>query len=114
MHEVSIALNVLDIITGQCKKEGYTQIDAVRIKIGRASGIMPDALAFAFDAIKGESIAKDAILEIEQVPVTGSCHECKAVFTVEEEYILACPSCNGSSFLITAGRELDIIDMEVS
>ena len=114
MHEVSIALNVLDIITGQCKKDGYTRIDAVRIKIGRASGIMPEALSFAFDAIKGESIAKSATLEIEEVPVGGSCRECNAVFTVEKEYILACPSCNGSSFMITAGRELDIIDMEVS
>ncbi len=114
MHEVSIALNVLDIITAQCRKEGYTRIDAVRIKIGRASGIMPDALSFAFDAIKGESIAEAAALEIVEVPVSGSCRDCNAVFTVEEEYILACPSCNSSSFMITAGRELDIIDMEVS
>lgn len=114
MHEVSIALNLLDIITAQCRKEGYSRIDAVRIKIGRASGIMPDALAFAFGAIKGESIAETALLEIQEVPLTGSCRDCSAVFTTEAEYILECPSCKSASFSITAGRELDIIDMEVS
>ncbi|MBI5101298.1 MAG: hydrogenase maturation nickel metallochaperone HypA [Nitrospirae bacterium] len=114
MHEVSIALNVLDIITAQCKKEGYQRIDAVRLRIGRASGIMPDALSFAFEAIKGDSIAGHAGLEIEEVPVTGSCRDCNAVFTSDGEYVLACPVCNSGSFSITGGRELDIIDMEVS
>lgn len=114
MHEVSIALNLLEIITAQCTKEGYTRIDAVRIKIGRASGIMPDALAFAFEATKADTIAHSALLEIEEVPLTGSCQDCGAVFTTEAEYVLACPVCSGQSFVMTAGRELDIIDMEVS
>jgi len=114
MHEVSIALNLLDIVTAQCKKEGYSKIDAVRVRIGRASGIMPDALVFAFDAIKADSIAGTAVLEIESMPVTGNCRECSAVFSVEEEYVLACPECSSQSFSITGGRELDIIDMEVS
>lgn len=114
MHEVSIALNLLDIVTAQCRKEGYSRIEAVRIKIGRASGIMPDALAFAFDAIKGDSIAREALLEIENVPLTGSCRDCGAVFTTEAEYVLACPTCASLSFVMTAGRELDIIDMEVA
>lgn len=114
MHEVSIALNLIDIVTAQCRENGYSRIDAVRIKIGRASGIMPDALSFAFDAIKGDSIAADALLEIEEVPLTGSCRDCGAVFTTEAEYVLACPACAGLSFFMTAGRELDIIDMEVS
>ncbi|MBA4372023.1 MAG: hydrogenase maturation nickel metallochaperone HypA [Thermodesulfovibrio sp.] len=114
MHEVSIALNLLEIITAQCRKEGYSRIDAVRIKIGRASGIMPDALAFAFEATKGDTIAGNALLEIEEVPLTGNCRDCGAVFTTEAEYVLACPECASQSFLMTAGRELDIIDMEVS
>ncbi|MHB8882408.1 MAG: hydrogenase maturation nickel metallochaperone HypA [Thermodesulfovibrionales bacterium] len=114
MHEVSIALNLIDIVTGQCKKEGYERIDSVRIRIGRASGIMPDALLFAFDAIKPDSIARNAVLEIEEVPLTGHCNACDRTFIAEEEYVLSCPLCSGSSFVITAGRELDILDMEVS
>lgn len=114
MHELSIAQNVLEIISEQCIKSGHATIDSVNLRIGRASGIMPDALIFAFDAIKPDSIARDALLNIEEVPVTGRCNDCSSSFIVQEEYILCCPICRGSSFRITAGRELDIIDMEVS
>jgi hydrogenase nickel incorporation protein HypA/HybF len=114
MHEVSIALSLLDIVSEECRKSGSGNVDVINLKIGRASGIMPDALIFAFEAIKGDSIAKNARLNIEEVPVTGHCRECGDRFTVEEEYVLCCPRCGGGSFEIVAGRELDIIDMEVS
>ncbi len=114
MHEASIALSVLDIITGECKKGGYVRVDNVRLKIGRASGVMPDALIFAFDAIKGDSVARSATLSIEDIPVGGRCGDCGKTFTVDEEYVLSCPMCGGSSFQITSGREMDIVDMEVS
>jgi len=114
MHEVSIALNLLEIVSEQCRKNGYSRIESINLKIGRASGIMPDALLFAFNAIKSDSIAKDASLNIEEVPVSGLCNDCKNYFAVDGEYVLCCPLCNGTSFGITAGREMDIIDMEVS
>jgi len=114
MHELSIAQNVLDIVSEQCARSGHAKIDSVNLRIGRASGIMPDALIFAFDAIKSDSIAQDAVLNIEEIPVTGLCNDCSHGFIVQEEYILSCPACKGSSFQIRSGRELDIIDMEVS
>ena len=114
MHELSIAQNVLEIVSEQCIRSGYEKIDSVNLRIGRASGIMPDALIFAFNAIKPESIARDAVMNIEEVPVTGLCNECSSIFVVEEEYILNCPVCKGSSFQIRSGREMDIVDMEVS
>lgn len=114
MHELSIAQNLLDIVSVQCLKDGFKEIESINIKIGKASGILPDALSFAFDAIKTDTIAKNASLNIAEIPLTGLCRDCNSTFTVEEEYILCCPSCKGSSFVMTAGRELDIIDMEVS
>jgi len=114
MHEASIAGSLLEIVSEQCRKSGYRRIDSINVKIGRASGIMSDALIFAFDAIKSGSVAKDAVLNIESVPVGGHCRDCNTVFTVEEEYVLNCPRCGGVSFSVTSGRELDVVDMEVS
>ncbi len=114
MHEASIAASLLEIVSGQCIKGGYSRVESINLKIGRASGIMKDALIFAFDAMKADSPAKEALLHIEEVPVTGLCSDCKSTFTTEQEYILNCPVCGGGSFLMTAGREMDIIDMEVS
>ena len=114
MHELSIAQNIIDIICKQCCKSGYSKIESVNVRIGRGSGIMSDALLFSFDAIKAESIAKEAVLNIEAVPVSGSCSECENNFVVQEDYILSCPHCGGGSFRMIAGREMDIVDMEVS
>ncbi len=114
MHEVSIALNILEIVSEQCRKNGYSRIDTVNVRIGRASGIMPDALIFAFDAVKSESAAANARLHIEEVPVSGVCNDCGSHFAVDGEYVLCCPLCKSRSFSITAGREMDIVDMDVS
>lgn len=114
MHEASIALSLIEIITEKCRKDGFSRIESVNIRIGRASGVMPDALLFAFDAIKADSSAHNALLKIEEVPVSGRCNDCGRDFAVEEEYALSCPLCGGGSFNIISGRELDIIDMEVS
>ncbi len=114
MHEASIAASLLEIVSGQCRKGGFSRIESIHLKIGRASGIMTDALIFAFDAMKEDSPAKEAVLEIEEVPVSGHCSDCNNAFTTEQEYILNCPRCGGNSFRMTGGREMEVIDMEVS
>jgi hydrogenase nickel incorporation protein HypA/HybF len=113
MHEASIVAGLLDIVSGQCKKSGYRKIESIHLKIGRASGIMTDALVFAFEALK-DGLAKEAVLQIEEVPVSGHCFDCNNTFATEQEYILVCPLCGGGSFRMTGGRELDVVDMEVS
>ena len=72
MHEASIALSVLEIAVDNCRKAGYNRIESVRLKIGRASGIMPDALLFAFNAVKADTIAAEASVIIDEIPVSGS------------------------------------------
>ena len=114
MHELSLAQNILDIVSDQCVRSGYKRVESINLRVGRASGIMPDALLFAFDAIKSDSIARGAVLHIEEVPVSGHCSGCLQSFMVEEEYILTCPLCGGRDFKVTGGREMEVIDMEVS
>ncbi|OGW39534.1 MAG: hydrogenase maturation nickel metallochaperone HypA [Nitrospirae bacterium RBG_13_39_12] len=113
MHEVSIALSLLDVAEKHCKKEGYEGIESIGVKIGKASGIMSDALLFAFDAVKIGTIAEKAHLIIDEIPVTGFCKNCNNNFSVEEMYILCCPKCGGTEFTLETGRELDITEMEV-
>lgn len=114
MHEATIALSVLDIITTKCKEDGYSRINSVIVRIGRASGVLPEALSFAFDVAKIETIARDAELIIETVPLGGHCYDCGKSFEVDAFYVLNCPECLSSSFKIEKGFEMDIIEMDVS
>lgn len=114
MHEASIALSMLNIITARCKEEGYSRINSVKVRIGRASGVLPESLSFAFDAAKTDTIAKDAELIIETIPLGGLCRDCGKSFEVDDTIVLNCPECSSPSFRIERGFEMDIIEIEVS
>ncbi|UCG77902.1 MAG: hydrogenase maturation nickel metallochaperone HypA [Nitrospirota bacterium] len=114
MHEVSIVQSVLDIAIENCEGEGYKKIDSISLKIGKASGVMLDALYFAFDTVKLGTLAEKASLIIDEVPVGGCCNSCNSDFTVEEKFIFKCPECGADDFRVTSGRELEIIELEVS
>ena len=114
MHEVSIALSLLDIVVNRCREEGYQAIDSVRIRVGKASGILPEAFTFALEVAKKDTIARDAEFVIEWVPLGGFCNGCGSDFEMEGTYVFECPFCASPSFKINKGYELEIVDMEVN
>jgi len=112
MHELSIALSVLDIVTSTAAGAGLSRVGRVRLRIGKASGVLPEALRFAFECSRAGTPAAEAELEIEEVPVGGRCDTCDSDFTSPEPYVLACPLCGGGSFRVTSGDELSVLDLE--
>ncbi len=114
MHEASIAISLIKTVSDLCQQEGYNSIESVRLKVGKAAGILPDALLFAFDVTKAGTLASQAELIIEYVLLGGFCRECGSQFESEERYIFSCPDCKSSTIKITRGDELQIIDMEVN
>lgn len=113
MHEVSIAQGMLDYAIDYCEKNGHKSIELIKVKIGRAAGVVPDSLQFAFEALKTGTIAEKAVLTIDEIPVSGICNSCGKNFTVEEAYVIQCPLCGSMSFKVETGRELNIVEMEV-
>jgi hydrogenase nickel incorporation protein HypA/HybF len=115
MHETALALSILDIVVEKCREAGGRTVDSVRLRIGKAAGVLPDALSFAFDAAKATTVAEHAELVIEPVPVGGVCNDCKKEFFVDNvQYVFSCPLCGSKSFEIKTGREMEIADMEIN
>jgi len=115
MHETALALSILDVVVEKCREAGGHTVDQVRLRIGMAAGVMPEALKFAFDASKATTAADNAELVIERVPVAGVCNECKKEFTVQDvQYVFSCPLCNSKFIDIKSGREMEIVDMEIN
>lgn len=115
MHETALALSILDVVVEKCREAGGHTVDEVRLRIGFAAGVMPEALSFAFDAAKATTVAEHAKLVIERVPVSGVCNECKKEFTVSEvQYVFSCPACSSKFIDIKTGREMEIVDMEIN
>lgn len=114
MHEVGIAQSILDIALNTCKDKNYTKVDSIKVRIGKAAGVLPDSLIFAFETMKIGTEAENATLIIEEVPVSGVCNICKKNFSVDDPYIIQCPNCGNISLRIDTGRELNVDELEVS
>jgi hydrogenase nickel incorporation protein HypA/HybF len=114
MHEVSLALSLLDIIERKCREEGFQKIESVRVRVGKASSVQPEAFSFAFEVVKKDTLARNARFIIDLIPLGGTCSACGNRFETEDAYILECPSCGSPSLQITQGYELEVVEMEVN
>ena len=113
MHEVSIIQSMLDIAFEQSQSQGANQIHQLNLRVGTISGVIPEALRFAFESCVQGTIAADAKLEIEWIKAICYCHQCHAEFT-PHDWVYICPRCDRLSHEIRQGRELQLVSLEVS
>ena len=113
MHEVSIIQNALEMAEAQARSRGATRIHSLTLRIGALSGVVPDALEFAFEAVSTGTMAEGASLRIERVPAAAFCKQCGREFQ-PDEYLSQCPLCLSFSGEIRRGRELNLASLEVS
>jgi len=112
MHELSIMQGALSQVLDEAAKAGASRILDIRLRIGALSGVVPEALQFAFEALADGTSAQDAKLTIENVPARFWCETCRTEF--EAASVMAqCPSCRNYSRDLRAGRELELASMEI-
>jgi hydrogenase nickel incorporation protein HypA/HybF len=113
MHEVGIIQNTLAMALKQAEREGARHIHALRMRVGVMSGVVRDALDFAFEvAVKG-TLAEGARLVVEDVPVGCLCRSCRREFEPLVDSF-ECPSCHGTDLDLCHGREIELASLEVS
>jgi hydrogenase nickel incorporation protein HypA/HybF len=112
MHELSIVQNILDIAESEAKKINATKIIKIGLKIGEMSGVVIDSINFCFETLKNNTIARDAELLIDYVPLVGKCKNCCANFQIKN-YIFKCNICNDTNIEIISGKELFVDELEV-
>src|SRR5690242_17188302 len=87
MHELSIAIAIVEQATEVAEQRGGARVLAVHIRVGAMSGVVKDALEFAWEtACEGTTIA-GAKLIVEDVPVVMRCPQCgteRAVVSAQE------------------------------
>jgi hydrogenase nickel incorporation protein HypA/HybF len=113
MHELSIMQSALSQALAEARKAGASRVHEIRLRIGALSGVVPDALQFAFEALSDGTAAANAKLTIEHVPARFWCETCRHEF--DSPGLLAeCPGCNHPSRELRAGRELELASLEIA
>src|SRR4030095_5224108 len=113
MHEMAIAQSVLDIAFGEMEKRAAGRVQKIKITIGEFSGVVKEALEFAFDVLKPDTPASGAEVEIEVLPLTAECPVCGPVACNLNDLNLICPIC-GATLRISGGRDMrvDYLDID--
>lgn len=116
MHELSIATNLVEVASEAAAKAGAERVSAVYLRLGTLSGVVRDALEFAFEVATDSTMLEGADLDIEEVPVVVFCPQCRAEKSLPERHPMfraACPDCSTPTPEIRQGRELEIKALEV-
>ncbi|MFJ1807096.1 MULTISPECIES: hydrogenase maturation nickel metallochaperone HypA [unclassified Streptomyces] len=113
MHEMSVALAVVDQVTEAAERAGdVTAVRSVRLQVGQLAGVVPDSLAFCFELVCAKTLLEGAELVTEEVPGRARCTPCAHEWAVGMPPRLACPVCDGTTTDLLAGRELRIASVQ--
>jgi hydrogenase nickel incorporation protein HypA/HybF len=107
MHELSIAQSVVDAV---CERAAGRAVRSVRMRVGALTAVVPEAMCSAsispsrapWPRARGWTSSTAGI---------ARCRSCGADVELAD-LILLCP-CGSADLEVTAGRELQIVSMEV-
>lgn len=113
MHELSVALSLVDAACEKLATLGDVRVEAVCIRIGPLSGVVKEALSFCFEAATAGTAIEGARLDIEDAPLVAFCPNCLEERQLTNPQHLRCPVCGEPTPHLVHGRELELTALEV-
>ncbi len=111
MHELSIALSMIDRIQEEAAKHSG-KVRSAQVKIGVLSGVDCEALKFAWEIARAGTDLETTELEIEKIPLSVRCPACDKTYSPEIQSLF-CPDCITPVQDILAGKELELTTLEI-
>lgn len=109
MHEMSITQGIIDICEANA---GGRRVLSIDVEIGELSSVVPDAVAFCFEACSQDTLLQGARLNIIRIPGSGHCQECDRD-TPLTAIFGACQHCGSYQVTIVSGEEMRVREIEV-
>ena len=113
MHELSIAISIIDTAAAEAARHGAAQVNAVHLKLGALSGVVKDALIFSYELACNGTALEGSELIIEETPIVVLCTSCQAERVIESIQSFCCPVCGTLTPEVIRGRELEVFAMEI-
>ena len=104
--------SALSMAVGEARRAGASRVHVIRLRVGALSGVVPEALQFAFEALAIGTLAEGAELAVENVPARFWCAVCAREFEAGRMFA-ECPDCNTPSAELRGGREMEVASLEI-
>jgi hydrogenase nickel incorporation protein HypA/HybF len=112
MHELSIAIQIVEIVEEEASNADAESITKLELDIGLLSGIEPDALEFAMEEAIRDSLLEKTQIIYNYIKAVVVCEECCNEFDTDD-YFNSCPYCNSLKTIFIKGKELNIKSIEI-
>lgn len=112
MHELSIAHELITTAEDAMRAAGVERAAVVHLRLGALSGVVPEALLFAYAIAAERTLLAGSRLEIETAPVVVYCPTCAAERTLPSIQSFQCPVCATPTADVRQGREIELISLE--
>jgi hydrogenase nickel incorporation protein HypA/HybF len=113
MHELSIALSLLDLARDEAARRGEAGLVAIHVRLGPLSGVVKESLLSAYDLAREQTDLADCRLEIEEMPIVIYCEHCGGERQPESPHLLLCARCGAPAARVVSGDELELTALEV-
>lgn len=113
MHELSIALDLIDTAEQEAERLGAARIIAIRLRVGALSGVVPSALRGAYELAREGTVLKKAKLIVDEVPIEIYCTRCGDRRGVVSLQALRCNECGTPADDVLRGRELELCGFDI-
>lgn len=113
MHELSVCQGMMSQLQSIAAEQRARTISKVTVRIGPLSGVEPQLLAQAFPLAAAGSIAADAELVLETLPIRVRCQSCGAESEAQANRLL-CGVCGDFHTQLISGDELLLASVELT
>jgi hydrogenase nickel incorporation protein HypA/HybF len=111
MHEIKIAEELSAIVVDKAREAGLSVVESVNVSFGQLVQIVPDIFEFAFREAVRDTVAAEAALNIEIIPLEMKCLSCGAEYKPEENFS-SCRSCGALEIDVVHGKEIFVKSIE--
>lgn len=113
MHELSIALSLLDAAAEEADRHGGARVAALHLRVGPLSGVVGPALRSAYELAREGTALAAADLLIEETQLTVYCPACAAERPAVSPQEICCVVCGTGGERVIGGQELELVALEL-
>ena len=113
MHELSIAISLVESAEEEAVKHGAAVVRAVHLRLGPLAGVEKQALLFSYDLAAEGTPLEGSQLIIEDAPVAVFCPVCRDRRPIQSLQSFCCATCHTPAIEVVQGRELEVTALEI-
>ena len=110
MHELSMAMEVIELVQHEADKNRVSNIEEILIEVGDLCGVETDIFQSALEMVVKDTLLENSHVRITHTPGKGKCNACNMEFEMKNRLDL-CPDCGCFVSEVSGGQEFRVLSI---